>query len=47
MNERAGQREKIDITVRHMVNHGIDPKLAKEKARQSAIRDDKRKSAKQ
>tara|TARA_R100000655_G_scaffold11918_5_gene27939 strand:- start:1744 stop:1887 length:144 start_codon:yes stop_codon:yes gene_type:complete len=47
MNERAGQREKIDNTVRQMVNHGMDPKVAKEKARQSAIRDDKRKSAKQ
>ena len=46
-SERPGQRDKIAKTVAQMVKGGADPRYAKAKAVQSAIRDDRRKSAKQ
>jgi hypothetical protein len=46
-SERPGQRDKIAKTVAQMVKGGADPRYAKAKATQSAIRDDRRKSAKQ
>ena len=44
--ERPGQREKIAKTIRQMVKGGANPDYAKKKAIQSAIRDDRRNSAK-
>jgi hypothetical protein len=47
MGERPGQRDKIAKTVAQMIKGGADPRYAKAKATATAIREDKRNSAKQ
>ena len=41
-NEKQGRREQIDQMVRHMVQNGSDPKKAKKKAVECAVRADRR-----
>jgi|TARA_B100000085_G_C18466129_1_gene481075 hypothetical protein len=43
MGEKQGTREKIDKMIRHFVDHGTNPHYAKQKAREAAIKDEKRK----
>ena len=46
MGERPGQREKINKLVEQMVRHGANADHAKAKARQAAIREDRKNSKK-
>lgn len=41
--EKTGTRERIDQMVSMMVKSGVSPTYAKEKARQSAIKEEKKK----
>lgn len=40
--ERQGQRENIDRFVKRLVEHGNSPEYARKKARECAIRSDRR-----
>lgn len=46
MGETRGQREAMDRFVRRLVDAGISAREAKEKARQEAIKSDRRKDKK-
>ena len=41
-SEKPGTRERIDQMVSMMVKKGVSPSYAKEKARQSAIKEEKK-----
>ncbi len=43
MSEKHGTRDKIDKMVKHFVANGANPDYAKQKARQAAIKDERRK----
>ena len=40
--EKSGRREQINRMAKHMVQNGVDPKKAKAKAVECAIRADRR-----
>jgi hypothetical protein len=42
--EREGQRERIDVTIRQMIKGGANPDYAKQKARQAALKEDRKNS---
>ena len=42
--EQQGQRERIDVTIRQMLKGGADLEYAKQKARQAALKEDRKNS---